>query len=174
MSSNQQQESDEWYDEVYFDSDIDSDQDMEDAGVGIGLPGKTKVVPKKKQKKILSNDELLYDPEEDDKDEEWVSNEIEKDASGVDGPLDDKTDAILTCPMCFTTLCYSCQRHAKYANQFRAMFVRNCQVIKTEKYRSEGSDEGYFKVNCKTCSIHVAMMDDEEVYHFFNVIASAR
>jgi hypothetical protein len=54
------------------------------------------------------------------------------------------------------------------------MFVRNCEIIKTEKYRPKGSDEAYFKVNCKTCSVHVAMLDDEEVYHFFNVIASAR
>lgn len=27
-------------------------------------------------KKILSNDELLYDPELDDKDEEWVNEQI--------------------------------------------------------------------------------------------------
>lgn len=40
--SNQQQESDEWYDQVYFDSDLDSDEDMEDADAGIGLPGKPK------------------------------------------------------------------------------------------------------------------------------------
>lgn len=31
-------------------------------------------------------------------------------------------------------------------------------------------DEYYHKVVCDQCGVHVAMMDQDEVYHFFNVI----
>jgi hypothetical protein len=38
------------------------------------------------------------------------------------------SDAILSCPRCFTTVCMDCQQHERYANQFRAMFVMNIGV----------------------------------------------
>ena len=38
------------------------------------------------------------------------------------------TDAVLSCPCCFTIVCMDCQRHYKYVNQFRAMFVMNIVV----------------------------------------------
>lgn len=38
-----------------------------------------------------------------------------------------RSDAILSCPLCFTTLCIDCQQHEKWENQFRAMFVMNCR-----------------------------------------------
>ena len=38
-----------------------------------------------------------------------------------------RSDAILSCPLCFTTLCIDCQQHDTYDNQFRAMFVMNCR-----------------------------------------------
>jgi hypothetical protein len=38
------------------------------------------------------------------------------------------SDAVLSCPCCFTIVCMDCQRHVKYANQFRAMFVMNIGV----------------------------------------------
>ena len=38
------------------------------------------------------------------------------------------SDAILSCPRCFTTVCMDCQQHETYANQFRAMFVMNIGV----------------------------------------------
>ncbi|KAG1108391.1 hypothetical protein G6F42_016006 [Rhizopus arrhizus] len=166
----------ELYDEVYFDSDQDSDQEEK---IGLGLPGQSK----KKQcigtkQKVISNDELLYDPDMDDKDEEWVAKQINDDSMrpNEEGPLDDKTDAILSCPMCFTTLCYSCQRHEKYADQFRAMFVRSCHTVPGERYKMKGqddSDEYFYKVICDTCGIQVAMLDEDEVYHFFNVVAAS-
>ncbi|KAI8642576.1 E2F-associated phosphoprotein-domain-containing protein [Parasitella parasitica] len=167
---------DELYDKVYFDSDNDSEHEE---SVGLGLPGKSKNKKESNtQHKVISNDELLYDPDMDDRDEEWVAKQIHEDSMRLneDGPLDDKTDAILSCPMCFTTLCYSCQRHEKYADQFRAMFVRNCHTVPGERYKIKGeddNDEYFYKVICDTCGIHVAMSDDEEVYHFFNVIATS-
>lgn len=38
------------------------------------------------------------------------------------------SDALLSCPSCFTTLCIDCQQHERIPNQYRAMFVQNCKV----------------------------------------------
>lgn len=63
-------------------------------------------------------------------------------------------------------------RHERYTNQYRAMFVTNCRIIKSERYKDKGSDEAFYPVHCSSCDTHVAMMDEEEVYHFFNIIAT--
>jgi len=38
-----------------------------------------------------------------------------------------KSDAVLSCPACLTTVCIDCQQHALAEGQFRAMFVMNCR-----------------------------------------------
>jgi hypothetical protein len=38
------------------------------------------------------------------------------------------SDAVLSCPCCFNIVCMDCQRHEKYGNQFRAMFVMGITV----------------------------------------------
>ena len=53
----------------------------------------------------------------DDQDEVWAR----KQRQGR------KSDAILSCPNCMTTVCLDCQQHDYMANQYRAMFVRNCR-----------------------------------------------
>ena len=63
----------------------------------------------------------FYDPEADERDEAWVHK--------ARGAL--RSDAILSCPLCFTTLCIDCQQHAKYDGQFRAMFVMNCRWVRS-------------------------------------------
>ena len=60
----------------------------------------------------------FYDPEADLKNEKWVA----KLRRGQ------QSDAILSCPLCFTTVCIDCQQHATNEHQFRAMFVMNCKV----------------------------------------------
>jgi E2F-associated phosphoprotein len=60
----------------------------------------------------------FYDAEADDKDERWVT-KLRKGRN---------SDAILSCPLCFTTVCVDCQQHVENENQFRAMFVMNCRV----------------------------------------------
>ncbi|KAJ0970043.1 hypothetical protein J5N97_022920 [Dioscorea zingiberensis] len=81
------------------------------------------------QELVSSDDEIdysikpeFYDPNLDEKDELWVRKQRKEGHS----------DAVLSCPACFTTLCLDCQRHAEYATQFRAMFVTNCE-IKSDK-----------------------------------------
>ncbi len=39
------------------------------------------------------------------------------------------TDAILSCPCCFTTVCIDCQHHALQHGQYRAMFTMNCRWL---------------------------------------------
>ncbi|KAI8927658.1 E2F-associated phosphoprotein [Entophlyctis helioformis] len=106
-----------------------------------------------------------------------------------------QSDAVLSCPMCFTPICYDCQRHETYKTQFRAMFVSNVSVSYGEVLRygatptpkkgsqkqkqAQGGDvptgyrpqDVYHPVRCQTCDCEVGVIDHEEIYHFFNVIA---
>nr|XP_035928442.1 E2F-associated phosphoprotein isoform X2 [Halichoerus grypus] len=146
-----------YYDDIYFDSDSE-DED------------KTAQVTKKKKKnrhRIPTNDELLYDPEKDSRDQAWVDAQR--------------------------------RGHESYKTQYRAMFVMNCSVNKEEvlrykipenrkkrrghkKMRSNHEDaaeqaeaqveEIYHPVMCTECSTEVAVYDKDEVFHFFNVLAS--
>lgn len=99
-------------------------------------------------------------------------------------------------------LCVVSLRHEKYRTQYRAMFVMNCTVKADEvlRYQTQSdrkqrnrkrrkvettpdqaagptpagmdADELYHPVCCSECSTEVAVFDKEEVYHFFNVLAS--
>ncbi|XP_026869000.2 E2F-associated phosphoprotein [Electrophorus electricus] len=194
------------YDSIYFDSDSD-----EDSSAGISKN------QRRKQRIIPTNDELLYDPDEDDRDQAWVDAKRKeyryrcqrRPTSSVQNRKKSKplpsSDAVLNCPACMTTLCLDCQRHEKYRTQYRAMFVMNCTVSKDEvlKYKAgkkknrrgkkgrhdstdtsteagttdsrlAGMDEEeiYHPVKCTECSTEVAVFDKDEVYHFFNILAS--
>uniref|UniRef100_A0A8C5QZH7 E2F associated phosphoprotein n=1 Tax=Leptobrachium leishanense TaxID=445787 RepID=A0A8C5QZH7_9ANUR len=181
----------QFYDDVYFDSESE-DESKE------SLQGTAR--KRKKKHAVLSNDELLYDPHEDDRDQEWV-NTRRRGYRNMRNPKHQalpNSDAILNCPACMTTLCLDCQRHESYKTQYRAMFVMNCSVSKEEvlrfpeqppsKHRRRDrkkrkgpsmdseppstSAEMYHPVKCTECSTEVAVYDKDEVYHFFNVIAS--
>ncbi|KAK2500782.1 hypothetical protein MC885_000756 [Smutsia gigantea] len=146
-----------YYDDIYFDSDSE-DEDKA-----------TEVTKKKKKKRhrIPTNDELLYDPEKDNRDQAWVDAQR--------------------------------RGHESYKTQYRAMFVMNCSVNKEEilryktpenrkkrrghkKMRPNHEDaaeqaeteeeEIYHPVMCTECSTEVAVYDKDEVFHFFNVLAS--
>jgi hypothetical protein len=54
----------------------------------------------------------------DDADEAWV----------VQQRGGRSSDAVLSCPGCFTMICMECQQHQKYHTQFRAVTVMNCEV----------------------------------------------
>ncbi|XP_070776711.1 E2F-associated phosphoprotein isoform X2 [Enoplosus armatus] len=193
------------YDEVYFDSDSEG-EDTPSSSTG----------RRRKQRTILTNDELLYDPDEDDRDQAWVDARRRryhnrKRPAAVSGPQPRQSqglpssDAVLNCPACMTTLCLDCQRHDKYRTQYRAMFVMNCMVKKDEvlRYKTQqerkqrnrkrrrgqktetaadeapeptpagmDADEVYHPVQCTECSTEVAVFDKDEVYHFFNILAS--
>ncbi|EEC00467.1 conserved hypothetical protein [Ixodes scapularis] len=77
-------------------------------------------------------------------------------------------------------------RHEIYNTQYRAMFVKNCVVSDTEvlkcppsrskrKKNGGGADDPrdlFRPVRCRVCKTEVAVVDQDEVFHFFNVIAS--
>ncbi|XP_059374531.1 E2F-associated phosphoprotein-like [Carassius carassius] len=200
------------YDSIYFDSDSDEE----------GTAGSSRG-PRRKQRSVLTNDELLYDPDEDDRDQAWVDakrkeyrnqRRLPPSANRRNKPHTvPSSDAVLNCPACMTTLCLDCQRHEKYRTQYRAMFVMNCTVNKEEvlrykttnkrkqnwnrkKARQESTststevemesnagltdarlagmdeEEMYHPVKCTECSTEVAVYDKDEVYHFFNILAS--
>nr|XP_020467216.1 E2F-associated phosphoprotein isoform X2 [Monopterus albus] len=191
------------YDKVYFDSDSE-EEDTPSSSTS----------RRQSQRIIPTNDELLYDPDEDDRDQAWVDarrgeyNTRKRPAAvcrlhprraqGLPS-----SDAVLNCPACMTTLCLDCQRHEKYRTQYRAMFVMNCTVkrdevlrYKTKQERKQRNrkrrrgqmpetpvaeapepagmeaDEVYHPVQCSECSTEVAVFDKDEVYHFFNILAS--
>ncbi|KAG8560777.1 hypothetical protein GDO81_015126, partial [Engystomops pustulosus] len=91
----------QYYDDVYFDSDSDEE----------GVEKGTKQNPKRKTKqKVLTNDDLLYDPQEDDRDQQWVDarrrsyTNISKPRKSQNQASKQKplpsSDAILNCPAC--------------------------------------------------------------------------
>ena len=97
-------------------------------------------------------------------------------------------------------------RHELYVNQYRAMFVRNCTIVETERLRYSDNrkrkrnarrksrvqeedipvggpgmtridlkdvrvgEEVYKPVRCAECGAEVAVIDSDEVYHFFDAI----
>lgn len=145
-------------------------------------------------KEIEKNDELLYDDQEDEDNEKWVK-EHRKIVRGQDVP-DGEADGVLSCPGCMVELTRDCQRHEIYKTQYRAMFVSNCQLVgekmtvektgkekrrQRQKARKSGQADAapvlpddsdlYTQVKCSSCGTIVAMMDSDEIYHFFNVLA---
>ncbi|KAL9420332.1 hypothetical protein AB3S75_037998 [Citrus x aurantiifolia] len=146
--------------------------------------------PTNSQQTVSDDDEIdysvkpeFYDPNLDDKDESWVRRERKGRTS----------DAVLSCPACFTTVCLDCQRHEKYVTQYRAIFVVNCKLGigqarqitpkgKQGKRKRESSEvvadpadgerETIKPVCCSVCSTEVGVIDEDEVYHFFNVLPS--
>ncbi|XP_060118081.1 E2F-associated phosphoprotein [Heteronotia binoei] len=191
-----------YYDDIYFDSDSEDEDKV--------VSQETKEKRKHKQRRIPTNDELLYDPEEDKRDQEWVDRQRRryhnirsarpegKQKESKRLPAIPSSDAVLNCPACMTTLCLDCQRHETYRTQYRAMFVMNCSVIKEEILKYKGplnkktkahkkikqssesiaglekqeEEEIYHPVKCTECSTEVAVLDKDEVFHFFNVLAS--
>ncbi|XP_044520641.1 E2F-associated phosphoprotein isoform X3 [Gracilinanus agilis] len=178
-----------YYDDMYSDSDSEDEDTV----------NKKK---KKQQYRIPTNDELLYDPEKDNRDQAWVDAQrrgyhcLGMQLSHQQQAVPN-SDAVLNCPACMTTLCLDCQRHEYYKTQYRAMFVMNCSVNKEEVLRYKGpmnrkkrqshkkmksdsedstfqadNEEIYHPVKCTECSTEVAVFDKDEIFHFFNVLAS--
>lgn len=109
------------------------------------------------------NDELFYDPEEDQRDQEWLDSHRAK-HSAISSSISStkerqkslressklktpQSDATLNCPCCLTLLCLDCQRHDVYKTQYRAMFVSNCRVEFSKKllYRNKEEHKKSFK-----------------------------
>jgi hypothetical protein len=152
----------------------------------------------------------LYDENADDEDEAYVYSHLR---SGVEESVriqqpnstqiqdlkvlkPRNSDAILSCPCCFLIVCMDCQRHERYPNQFRAMFVMNIAVkwdrrlVYDERqnmlieYNAKGNattqkssnekEEFYYTVCCSNCTTTVAALDmEDEVYHFYGCLSTS-
>ncbi|KMZ75246.1 E2F-associated phosphoprotein [Zostera marina] len=120
---------------------------------------------------VSSDDEIdysvkpdFYDSNLDDRDEVWV-HKRRKDVT---------TDAVLSCPACLNMVCIDCQRHEKYVTQYRAMFVFNCKIKEIEVKHAENAkpEELLWPVCCAVCDTKLGVFDQDEVYHFFDVLPS--
>jgi hypothetical protein len=81
----------------------------------------------------------LFDNFEDDKNEKWAAKHKAR-VSGGGAGSGRKSDATLSCPCCFTNLCFDCQKHAQFDNQFRAMFVHGCATTADAVKPIKGAD----------------------------------
>uniref|UniRef100_A0A1I7VD55 E2F-associated phosphoprotein n=1 Tax=Loa loa TaxID=7209 RepID=A0A1I7VD55_LOALO len=171
-----------------------------------------------KQSSKSSNDSKkseveFYDSDEDEDNERWVrhhreqlkivkslNNSPKKDTrTKQKKDQDHETDAVLSCPACMSLLTRDCQRHELYLNQYRAIFVENCNVVENEvlflpqsgknkKARKNAAglkpnavvdpanittlpkEDLFHPVLCSICATNVGVCDFEEVFHFFNVL----
>lgn len=55
------------------------------------------------------------------------------------------SDAVLSCPCCFTIVSMDCQRHERFLNQFRAVFVMNIEVNWQETWVYSELQQGLIK-----------------------------
>ncbi|XP_011075288.1 E2F-associated phosphoprotein isoform X3 [Sesamum indicum] len=102
----------------------------------------------------------FYDQGLDDKDELWVQKQRGGRAS----------DAVLCCPACFTTLCLDCQRIMEEVPQLGSKRKRNKRGSHIEVGPSAAV--AFKRVCCSVCSTEVGVIDEDEVYHFLNVLPS--
>ena len=130
---------------------------------------------------LFGEEDALYDEHADSEDEAWVQRHIlnmrVQDDNGLK-PSERDDDHSVSCPCCFRMLSMQCQAHEKFEGQFRAILVNNCRVIEGERLVVE--EEGrkicaeerdvYRAVACANCGTEVAVLDQDDVYHFCNVI----
>ncbi|KAJ9083432.1 hypothetical protein DSO57_1034778 [Entomophthora muscae] len=141
----------------------------------------------------------LYDSDADDKDESYFQKMTS--SKNQDGTMR-VTDAVLSCAMCLTPICFDCQRHSSFHDQYRAMFVCNVELNLAEilyhpepnnatKFDSAKAtpascmletledpaqlldENSFFAAHCQNCRTQVGVYDYDELYHLFNVISSS-
>ncbi|KCV68194.1 hypothetical protein H696_05123 [Fonticula alba] len=191
------------YDPLYFDSDEDMDSEAESIEDGVGHK---KRAPR--QRPVISDADLLYDPQHDIDDEIWVQHRYMhhhhpvaesiramRDTSGtppargsagdegsgrsdfVESDDEDlrlqrrrpQTDAVLSCPGCFTTLTYECRQHAEHKNQFHATKVVNILVNKKTPVATSG-ESTYFQAVCKVCRNPVGVCNQNGEFDLFDLL----
>ncbi|KAJ1734272.1 hypothetical protein LPJ72_002432 [Coemansia sp. Benny D160-2] len=118
--------------------------------------------------------EETYDEEADHRDAAWL-------AENHPGA----TDAVLSCPACFTQICFVCQAHTRFAGQFRALSVVHCEtsdqlyaftkrsgLLEPVAAHSSNGGDVLRAVVCSECGTKVGVIDHEDVYHLSHVLSS--
>ncbi|XP_038162927.1 E2F-associated phosphoprotein isoform X3 [Cyprinodon tularosa] len=146
------------YDQIYFDSDSE-EEDKPSSSTD----------QRRRRRIIPTNDELLYDPDADDRDQAWVdSRRHEKYRTQYRAMFVMncvvKTDEVLR---------YKTQQDKNSRKRRRgqkALLSSNRATGPTPAGMEP--EEIYHPVKCTECSTEVAVFDKDEVYHFFNILAS--
>ncbi|CAI5961190.1 unnamed protein product [Closterium sp. NIES-65] len=76
-----------------------------------------------------------YDAEMDDRDERWMAKTRRRRGGR-------RSDAILSCPACLSSVCFDCQRHERFTTQYRAVFAVNCAVNTSQKLVMPSGKDG--------------------------------
>jgi hypothetical protein len=92
-----------------------------------------------------------------------------------------RTDAILSCPGCFSTVCsFGSQRHVRFRHQYMSVLAENV-VVHTDDLLSDPRGGGaggaetdqYYRVSCETCGTDIGLQDlRDHSYHFYQVLPS--
>ena len=119
---------------------------------------------------------------EQEKEDNKNLHNLEKKVSVIGKPR--HSDAILSCPYCFNIVCMDCQKHERFSNQYRAMFVMNIAVCwdNPQSYDSHSqqlrprnllpSNLSYSPVNAsvsdrKSSHVQFATIPEEEKMYYF-------
>ncbi len=151
-------------DGVLYDDDYCDDDDYGDAEAQVSC-----------SKRNPEEDTLYYNKHMDEEDEAWVYRHLR---SGIDSceqrqnETNDESatainnqrpsDAVLSCPSCFTIVCMDCQQHVKYKNQYRAMFVMNIEVHWESMYVY---DEDLQKLITRPPTTSINAQEHQEQHH---------
>ncbi|KAJ2767731.1 hypothetical protein IWQ56_003214 [Coemansia nantahalensis] len=119
--------------------------------------------------------EELHDGQADERDAVWVAKRF----PGA-------TDAVLSCPLCFTQICFVCQHHVRFPGQYRAREVAHCRTLEDKLYvfgkrgrlepAPDGAPQGsevFRLVVCAECGARVGVVDADGAYHLFEVVAGS-
>lgn len=89
-----------------------------------------------------------------------------------------RTDAILSCPGCFTTICsFGSQRHVRFRHQYRSVLAENVVVhagdLLSDPRGGGAETDQYYRVSCEACGTDVGLQDlRDHSYHFYQVLPS--
>ncbi|CAG8484382.1 24709_t:CDS:2 [Cetraspora pellucida] len=159
-----------YYKDIYFDSDLDNETGEVDKEQS-NLTEATYSIKKQKSRKKLTEEELFYDSKMDDDDELWMKKKMAP--IFVENCKVNRSERLI----------YTDKENVKARNKNKNKRLSNKlsdkqkqQPNSTEDATVEmsGTTEGeiYYPVECEICGTKVAVVDEEEVYHFFNVIPS--
>ena len=120
----------------------------------------------------IKRETKMFDPCEDEVSEEWFKNKFLSKTNASDNPH--MQQLTLSWPGCFTDICYECEPHTSYKNQYRAYTVYNCNVNQDKVLNmNEGSSdldihEFWFEVTWDVCGNQVGVYDfEQKAYHLF-------
>ena len=110
--------------------------------------------------------DIYYDEYEDEQNDAWrARRHAEPGTSSV------QTDAVLSCPACFTDVCYAATRLGDL--QYTATRVVNCAVrrnVVSKPLRGALPHQQFHPVHCAVCDSELGVRDVDNLYHLFHIL----